>query len=313
MSGALGRAVALSAVIACVALTLPMRAQGVAPSAEVTVRPERATIGDPVTVTARVSAPRGAVIEFPAVVGGGESVEALDPRVVHVRTGGNEVVAEATWRVVAWDTGAHPLPLGDATVTVDGAMVRVPLATLLLTVVSVLPADTAQRTPRAARDIVESPTPWWDAYLPWLVPLLLVAFAVAMWRRNRRDRPAAPVGGPVAERAFTSLASGALANTGESGREVAIATEIVRDYLAARFDGAAISLTTAEVLAMLPLRSPEARQQLTDLLAFADLVKYARRGVSAPEAAAFTERARSVVMQLRASEGEAPVASEVAA
>ena len=107
-------------------------------------------------------------------------------------------------------------------------------------------------------------------------------------RRFRIDNSLRLFGGPVAERAFTSLASGALANTGESGREVAIATEIVRDYLAARFDGAAISLTTAEVLAMLPLRSPEARQHLTDLLAFADLVKYARRGVSAPEAAAFT-------------------------
>lgn len=280
-----------------------------APAAEVRVHPERATVGEPVTVTARVTAPRGAVIEFPAVVGGGESVEALDPRVVRQREGGTEVVAEATWRVVAWDTGSHPLPLGDATISVRGVLTRVPLPTMMLAVASVLPVDAAEREPRPARDIVEVAAPWWDAWMPWLVPLLALGLAAALWRRNRRDRPAPEVGALDAERAFARLNSGALAATGEPGREVAIATEIVRDFLAARFEGAGIALTTSEVLAALPLRSTPTRAMIAEVLTFADLVKYARRTVSPAEAVAFTRRAHAVVTQVLATEGGATPAA----
>ncbi len=297
-------------VAAAVLLVAARALSAQAPVAEVRVRPERATVGEPVTVTARVSAPRGAVIEFPAVVSGGESVEALDPRVVQQREGGNEVVAEATWRVVAWDTGAHPLPLGDAIVTVGGASTHVPLPTRLLAVASVLPADSAEREPRPARDIIEMAPPWWDTWLPWLVPLIALGLAAALWRRNRRDRPAPVAGAPDAERAFATLTGGALAATGEPGREVAIATEIVRDFLAGRFAGAGIALTTREVLAVLPLRSAATRTLITEVLTAADLVKYARHPVSRDEAQAFTRRAHAVIAQVLDTEGAAP---EVAA
>ncbi len=313
---------------ACAALTLwagvatapPAQAQDsgsasiAAPSAAasqatVTVRPDRATVGDPIVVTARVSAPPGAIIEFPSVVNAAEAIEALDPRVVHVRRGGSEVVAEATWRLVAWDTGAHALPIGDATVTLNGTLTRVPLSTMILTVTSVLPADSSKRLPRPARDIIAVEAPWWDTWSPWLVPLLVLALVWAIWRRNRKERPAPPTARRDAERAFTRLEAGALGAAGEPAREVAIATEIIRDFLAARYPGADVALTTAELLPMVPLRAAADKATLAELLAFADLVKYARRHVNPREAEAFTARAHAWLATVTASESSAPSAA----
>ena len=295
------------AVIATVAQLALARALG-AQQATVTVKPERATVGDPVVVTARVSAPSGSLIEFPSVVNAGESVEALDPRVVHTRTGGNELVSEATWRLVAWDTGAHPLPIADATITIAGVLTRVPLPTMLLTIESVLPADTAKRTPRPHRDVIAIDPPWWDRWSQYLVPLLVLALAWAIWKRNRKERPAPPTARRDADAAFTRLEAGALGAAGEPAREVAIATEIVRDFLAARHPDARVSLTTAELLAVVLLRSEDNRTALAELLAFADLVKYAKRGVNAREAAAFTERAHALLGRMAAA-GDAQVAA----
>ncbi len=294
--------VALACVAsACVASALAAQQ---APQATVTIKPERVTVGDPVVVTARVSAPIGAVIEFPSVVNAGESIEALDPRVVHVRTGGNEVVAEATWRVVAWDTGAHALPIADASVTTGGALTHIPLPTMMLTVESVLPADTSRRTPKPPRDVVAIDPPWWDTWSPLLVPLLVLLLGWAIWKRNRKERPAPPTARREADRAFERLESGSLGAVGEPAREVAIATEIVRDFLAARYAGAEVSLTTAELLALLPLRSTDVRHALGELLAFADLVKYARRAVNAREAADFTARAHALLGRIAATDGD---------
>ena len=285
-------------VVAAQPSSFPVPSRAGAPVGLVTVRPEHANVGDPVIVTARVTARAGSTIEFPAAVAVGEALEALDPRVVRVRTSGGEVVAEATWRLVAWDTGAHPLPLGDALVTTNEASERVPLATLLLTVESVLPADTARRAPRAARDVIMLPQPWWDVILPWFVPFLVVALGAAIWRRNRRDRPPPPTARREAERAFARLAEAAWGPAGEPAREVAIATEIVRDFLAARYPGAPVALTTAELVERLPPGSATTRAALVELLVTSDLVKYARHGVNADEAAAFAARARSVLAQL---------------
>lgn len=280
-----------------------------AQQATVTVKPERATIGDPVVLTARVVAPVGSVIEFPSVVNVGESVEALDPRVVHVRAGGNEVVAEATWRLVAWDTGSHALPLADATITAGGVLTRVPLPTMMLAIESVLPVDTTKRAPKPHRDIVATEAPWWDRWSPIIVPLLVLALAWAIWKRNQRERPAPPTARRDADSAFERLEAGAIGAAGEPAREVAIATEIVRDFLAARFLGAEVSLTTAELIGLLPLRSSEVRTALLELLAFADFVKYAKRGVNAREAADYTARAHALLQRIAATAGDAQEAA----
>ncbi|MBI3791222.1 MAG: hypothetical protein HY275_10135 [Gemmatimonadetes bacterium] len=268
-------------------------AQGATPDASgpavmVTVRPERARIGDPIVLVATVRAPAGATVEFPSVVNASESVDALDPRVVRVQARDGAVLAEATWRLVAWDTGTLALPLADAVVTTAGVATRVPLGARVVIVQSVLPADTSKREPRPVRAIVDTGRPWYDVVLPWLVPVVALFLGYLIWRRNRRERPPPPAAERAADRAFAQLAAGAFGAIGEPGREVAIATEIVRDFLAARFPGAEVALTTAEVAAHLPLRDPAVRTALTELLTFADLVKYARRGVNAEEAQAFT-------------------------
>lgn len=292
MSGA-RRAQGLALALAAVGVADAARAQ----EAQVMVRPPRARVGDPVVLVATVRAPAGARIEFPPVVNAAESVEALDPRVVRTHREGALEVAEATWRLVAWDTGQQALPLGDAVVTVGSAVTRLPLATQVVAVETVLPRDTARRDPRPARDVVDTGRPWYDVILPWLVPLVVLALAWGIWRRNRRERPPAPTEARDAEAAFARLEAARLGGVGEPGREVAIATEIVRDFLAARYDGADVALTTAEVTRWVAPGDGAVRAAVADLLAWADLVKYARRPVNADEAAAFVARARSVVRQ----------------
>jgi hypothetical protein len=71
--------------------------------------------------------------------------------------------------------------------------------------------------------------------------------------------------------------------------------EVVRDYLALRVPGAAPSLTSSELIRHLRTRRNMPVQRLATLLAEADLVKFARRTVTAERARELGQEARSIV------------------
>ena len=245
-----------------------------------------------------MTAPRGATIEFPVAVGTGDAVEALDPRLVQLRSGGNETVAEATWRVVGWRPGSQALPLGEAVVTLGASRWRVPLETRLVVVRSVLPADTAKRIPRPARGAIMLVTPWWERWWPVAIVLLLLVFARRAWTRRRVPQALAPE--VEAARSLDRLDALALAGAGEPAREVALAAEIVRASLMARWPDAGTGLTTAEVGEVAHRHIGPLADDVLALLAAADLVKFARRPVTAADAGVFTARARRVLGELGA-------------
>jgi hypothetical protein len=157
---------------------------------------------------------------------------------------------------------------------------------------TVLPRDTALRVPKPAQDILKAPFLWW----PWLLALLALIgllWWLIWWLRRRRPAPAIEDASTAAERALARIETLQLIEAGEAGRYVALHTDVLRDYLAARVEGAERSLTSGELLAALRGKDKLPLARMTALLSDADAIKFARRSVSG-------ERAREVGREVRA-------------
>jgi hypothetical protein len=263
----------------------------------VTVLPETVTVGDSFIVRVRVRAPRGAEIAFPSGPDSTAAVEALDAPVVRASPDSSATDRTATYHLAAWDVGALPGRFPDVVVRVDGAEQRLPLTDVRVFVRSVLPADSAKRVPKPPRSVFEFPrVPW----LWWLIAALVAALLGLLlwwWLRRRRRRGGAPAVDPYAyaEREFARVEALGLLEAGERGRFVALVVEVLRDYLARRVPEAALSLTTTEALDVVRQVREVPSNRLGQVLSEADLVKFARRPVTAERARELAREARSIV------------------
>ncbi|WP_148306352.1 hypothetical protein [Gemmatirosa kalamazoonensis] len=292
-------------LLAAIALALGASrasAQGATPGlrAGVSVTPDTVAVGDPFVVKVRVQAAAGTVVTFPAPPDTSGPVQARDPRRVDsVRAPAGEIDVVATYRVSAWDVGPLPLGLADVVVRDAAGERRVPLGAYRVYVRSVLPTDSALRVPKPARaPLPDAPSvllQWWPWILAAAIVLALIGWLVSRWLQKRRSRRGVddPYGHAVRE--FARLEKLGLVEAGEHGRLVALAADVVRDYLAARLPDAARSLTSTEVQRALGGREEVPHERLAALLEFADLVKFAAVRIG-PDAArqAFAE-ARGVV------------------
>jgi hypothetical protein len=268
-------------------------------------------IGDPFTLSIRVRAPAGAQIEFPAGPDSTSAVQLIDPRTVRTVSDSGSVDLTATYRLAAWDVGRQPIALADVIVTGAGPDRRIPIEQQSIFVRSVLPADSTLRVPKPARPIFDQSIPRW-----WLWAVLAAATALLLaalwwwWRRRRRNAPK-PVENPltVAEREFSRVEALRLVEAGEPGRHVALMVDVLRDYLAARFTAAALSLTTGELTRALHREPGVSIEKLSHLLDEVDLIKFARRPVTRDRAIEIGREARLLVRAIDA----AVVAREAAA
>ncbi len=263
------------------------------------VSPDTVTVGQRFIVILKVRAPRGATIQFPVAVDSAIAASATAPLVIG--TPRLDSVADVTgttrtaaYRFTAWDIGQQRLGLGNIAVTVGGKIEYVSLADQTVFVRSVLPADTTQRNPRPPHGpIVLAPFNWW----PWLMLLAAVFLALLawwLWRvwRRRRNAPLPPF--EAAEREFTRIEAMGLIDTGEPERHVALMTDVLRQYLAARVEGVQLSQTSPELIAAAaPIQS--SAPGLGNLLWQADLVKFARQRVSGSDAQTLGAESRSLV------------------
>jgi hypothetical protein len=271
----------------------------------VTFSADTVTVGDPFVVRVRVRAPRGSALEFPAAPDTGAPVEALDPLVVRTAADTTAVDQTAEYRLVAWDVGDLPLGVGDVVVRSGGQSRPVALGNLRVHVRSVLPADSAQRVPKPARDLIDQLRPWWLRWL-WAILLALALLALLAWwyfRRRRQQVDAAPALDPyeVAEREFARVHALGLLEAGERGRFVALMVEVLRDYLAREVPGAIPSLTSTELLAALRGTPAVPWERLGPVLAEADLIKFARRPVTADRARALGAEAQAIARDIHAN------------
>lgn len=264
----------------------------------VRISPDTVTVGQHFVVVVRVRAPRGATIAFPT---GTDSATAhpLTATRVAVRSAivttpdTSAVMQSAAYRLTAWDTGPQPLSLGDVVVRAGGQTGYVSLADRSVFVRSVLPADTALHVPKPPRPrIAIVPFNW----IPWLALLAALVAASLLWWAwrwfsRRRRAPLDPWS--AAERDFERIEAMQLVEGGEGERHVAMMTDVMRTYLAARVSGIERSHTSSELLAAAS-EIHRAAPDLGELLWNADLVKFARRRVDGDEAASLGRSAREI-------------------
>ncbi|HJR64461.1 MAG TPA: hypothetical protein VJ803_12220 [Gemmatimonadaceae bacterium] len=263
----------------------------------VSARPDTVTVGDHFVLTVRVRAPLGAAIAFPAGPDSGGVIEAIDPRVVRSNPDTTSVDQSATYRLVAWDTGRVAAPIDPVVVRLGDREHLLRLDSVRIIVRSVLPVDTSLHDPKPARDIVPGRRPWWHWLVAALIAVAIIGLLLWWWiRRRRRQVAVIPVNAFVrAEQEFERIEALRLIEAGERGRHVALCIEVLRDYLAARIGAARTSHTSSELLDTLRSRPEVPLERLQRVLEEADLIKFARRPVTAERASALGRESRQIV------------------
>lgn len=281
------------------ALVLALQGATGRPLVSVDVQPATVAVGEPFTVRVRVRAAPGAVIRFPAVPDSAGSVEALDPRAIDDRSTAGAFDRTATYRFVAWEPGRRRVPLGD--VQWERARGTEALATgpAHVEVTSLLPADTAAQVPRDARAPFDAPPAWWRWALAAAALVAISAMGWRMWRRRAAHaRPLDPF--VDAEAGFAAIDAAALVDAGEPGRAVLGYAEVMREYLARRFPMAGDGLTTPEFVQVLAANElPILPQEVGDVLAAADAVKFAGAAADAEHVRQVARAARGVVRDVQ--------------
>lgn len=285
----------------------------------VMVSPETVTVGQRFTVIVRVRAPAGSTIEFPTGTDSAAKVDlAAEARVEAPRLlpapsqpgAPREMEQIAGYRMAAWDVESQSVALGDVLVRSGIAERRIPLGAYTVFVRRVLPTDTTLHVPRPPRDVMAFAYPWW---LKWLLlalgAILAALLAWWLWRAYRRwkNRPVHPAA--FAQREFFRIEKLGLPEKDEGALHVALMTDVLRTYLAARVEGALQSHTTSELVAAVRSSAMLDAQWiagLNELLHQADMAKFAAWRVDAAQARQLGTDARSVVehVESRFSEQE---------
>ncbi len=287
----------------------PVPALAAAPSVQVGVSrsPDTVRVGDPFRVLLRVAAPAGARVEFPTAADSAAPVEVVGgPRQRANRAPGGPVDVTAEYSVVAWTTGQVPVALDSVTVRAGSVVRRIAMPPLTVFVRSVLPADSTKRDPKPARDPLPDVGLWWlRTVLVALGLLALVAALVWLARRRPRRRATRPAGVDPYGRAlagFDALDRRGLVALGEGGRHVAVAVDLLREYLLARFAGAAdASQTSGELLAALGPRPEVPATAVGHVFAAGDLVKFAALPLAPEAARRYAADARAAVESTEAA------------
>ena len=292
----------LVTVLAVVGLgTGPLAAQEV----EAVLGADTARVGDVVPVGVPITVAPGERVAWPDTLPLGrvpaENAARVTEQVDTLADG--RVVRMGVYAVTPWRTG--PLQLPDVSVQVVGAEggVRARRAGIpSITVVSVLPADTAGVEPKPARG-VRGPSWAWTPIL-LIAALLLVALLALLWwwrRRRTEDEPAVSLEPliPPRERALAALQEArdsGLLERGELKEFYTRVSEAVRAYVAALNGGWGEDLTTTELLARFKAQVGfGVAVELREVLGPADQVKFARREPDRETALQEWEQAREWV------------------
>ena len=100
-----------------------------------------------------------------------------------------------------------------------------------------------------------------------------------------------------------------LLDAGERGRYVTLMVEVLRDYLAARYAEANLSLTSTELQRSVRGQPHIPEERLTRVLFDSDLIKFARRPVSSDRARELGREACSIVADEHKASQPAPEAA----
>lgn len=308
---------ALRSAAVCAALLLPkvtLSAQQIPADVRVTVEKDSVRIGDPFRIFINVSVPRGATIQFPEALDSTSTVQSIDPRAVFAQPDSVGFSQNAVYRVAAWDIGRQPLRLSDVVVRLGTQTRSIPILGRSVFVATVLPADTLQRVPKPARALFD------DAFIPWWVWALIAAAAALLiglwwwWRRRNRAKPQQEVLDPYvrAQRDFMRIERLGLVEAGERSRYVALVVDVLREYIADRFSDAPLALTSTELLSVTQHAKTLPHDRMMRILNEADLIKFAKRPVSAERAQDIGREALQLVEHEHQASRPVPAQEEAA-
>jgi len=282
----------------------PIGAYGQRVDYGVRVEPDTVEVGLPFRVVVRVRAPRDAKVTFPVGPDSGGSVEALDPRTIHIASDSLVEDEQAVYRLAAWNVGRMALRLGDIVVAEHNITRTIPLSTLSVVVAPTVPPRGAPRVPRPERELYPGRAPWWWRWAIAIACLaaLCVAWLIVRWWRKRGRRVVVPVDAlSRAQAEFDALDRVGLLDAGEWGRYLALVAEIVRSFLARRVTNAPLSATTTELLAALATDTRIPIDRVRDLLSATDSVKFAAQAMNTERARAAGQAARALVADVDAA------------
>jgi hypothetical protein len=254
------------------ALAAPLRGQ---PPIRVGVHPDTVTVGDRFRAAVFVPTPAGANVQVELAPAPDGRWQALgEPR----RTD-SAGIARIVIPMVAWVPGPGGSANGELRVEGRHASVStIPIAIPLPYVRAVLPADsTRPRGPRGVVDVPGPAFPWM-----WIAAALLVVALLIAWVVIRRRRRGPRVTKDARQHALAELdrvrASG-LAEAGDLEGFYAGTSAVLREFMASADPALGTDLTSHEVMHRLRRNGsrPEDRERLADVLADADLAKFARR------------------------------------
>lgn len=292
----------------------PVIAQQIVADVRVTVEKDSVRIGDPFRIFIHVRAPKQATIEFPDALDSTATVQSIDPRAVYAQADSNYFSENAVYRVAAWDIGRQPLRIPDVIIRLGDLTRVVPIVGRSVFVVSVLPADSAARVPKPARALLE------DTFIPWWVWALLAAVIGMLvglwwlWRRRRRSGAAGVIVDPYlrAQRDFQRIEGLGLVDAGERSRHVALVVDVLREYIADRFTDAPLALTSTELLGATQHARTLPHDRLMRILNEADLIKFAKRPVTAERARDIGREAQALVEHEHGASQPVPAHEEAA-
>lgn len=279
-------------------------ADGTAPEVKAEVAAREAHVGDPLTVVVTAVTRRGVPVNLPAQL-------ELGPFALLERHESESTQADGRLRrqfrlqVAAYETGELTLPaLGLTYIAPDGSVLTIDTEPVPITIKSLIANEPEpELKPNAPPVSVLQPNRLLIGLLLGLLVAALGALVgVALWRRWRA-RPqvrATPPPRPPHEVALERLdrlgAAGFLEHADYRPFYFTL-SEIVRDYVGARFGFDALELTTEELVVALRARLSSAAlmAELEGWLAGCDLVKFAKVSPSAAEARGAFETALRIV------------------
>lgn len=271
--------VALSALLALILLASATEAQQVSTG----LTRKTIQVGDRFGVVIQFDVPPGGELLIPDtldVAGDLENAARKRLQIDTLQSGVHHYLI--TYPLTAWRPGTDTLPPISATLRAGGAETTLRVALPIVTVSSVLPADTTNIQPKAARDVWGANRVWWPIILAALLALALIGLLIWWWRRRRRRRLEAPVVAiPVvsprewALRELDRVAAARLIERGDLRHFYIELSEVLRRYLGLLDQSWSTDLTTNELSNRLMTRRV-APGLLFTLLDRADLVKFAR-------------------------------------
>ena len=307
------RANKIAAIIVTVLVIFSTSSMAAEPAVGVSVSVDKTeiTIGDLVTLTVSVRYPKGVSVKIPSL---GDKLGEFFIRDISLpppRSEKEGFVQEARYIVTTYIVGDVTIPPITINYTYQdetGKTVEKQLQTDPVTV------PVKRTAPKDAEDIKDIKGPAsvkfnWRPYVLWGgVAVAIIALTIAGVYYVKKMRPAAqlqaklrPPQPPhvVALEELDRIEAMKLIEAGEMDRYYDLVTDVLRNYLGARYSFSAMDMTTDEVVSALMgrVRRLDLKDTVSVMLRESDLVKFAREQSDAGKAHGLIEETRRVVKE----------------